>query len=132
VLDDEATAAFHNTCAPSTPTITGTLRPLQLLSAFDGETLGGTWVLHIQDEAVGDAGAIQAWSLIAGGGAGDVDCNASVNSIDAALVLQFVAALVNTLPCPGNADVNGSGGINSIDASLILQRAAGLLSSLPV
>lgn len=63
---------------------------------------------------------------------GDVNCNSSVDSIDAALVLQLVAGLVSSLPCEENADTNGDGTINSIDAALILQFSAGLIGTLPV
>lgn len=64
--------------------------------------------------------------------AGDANCDGSVNSIDAALVLQYGAGLLAELPCQDNADVNGDGVYNSIDAALILQYVAGLLPSLPV
>jgi len=62
---------------------------------------------------------------------GDVDCSGSVNAIDAALNLQFIAGLLGSLSCPENADTNGDGDINSIDAALILQLSAGLIGSLP-
>ncbi len=62
---------------------------------------------------------------------GDVDCSGEVTSIDAALVLQFVAGLLGTLTCQDAADVNESGGINSIDAALILQLTAGFFERLP-
>jgi hypothetical protein len=65
-----------------------------------------------------------------GGVTGDVDCSGSVNAIDAALILQFVAGLLGSLPCPDAADTNGDGNINSIDAALILQFSAGLIGSL--
>lgn len=58
---------------------------------------------------------------------GDVDCGGTINSIDAALVLQFGAALLDSLPCAQNADTSGDGVTNSIDASLILQYSAGLI-----
>ncbi len=61
---------------------------------------------------------------------GDADCLGSVNSIDAAFVLQFDAGLVDALPCPQNADVDGDGEVTSIDAALILQFDAGLIDSL--
>lgn len=51
---------------------------------------------------------------------GDVNCDGRVNSIDAALVLQYTARLVTTLPCLSNGDMNGDGVVNSIDAFLIL------------
>ncbi len=66
-----------------------------------------------------------------GGVAGDANCDAEVNSIDAALALQRNAGLAGSLPCEDNADVNGDGEVSSIDAALILQFVAGLLASLP-
>jgi len=131
ILDDEAASLVENVCAPATPTIDGTFRPNQPLSAFDGESLGGRWTLLLRDGAVGDTGALNAWSIVVGGSgsAGDVNCSGNVNSIDAALVLQLVAELTASLPCMENADVNGSGNVNSIDAALILQRVAGLIPS---
>ncbi|OGO51049.1 MAG: hypothetical protein A2148_10730 [Chloroflexi bacterium RBG_16_68_14] len=62
---------------------------------------------------------------------GDVNCDGRVNSIDAALILQFAAGLIDELPCPEKDDVNVDGTINSIDATLILQYDSGLIDSLP-
>ena len=59
---------------------------------------------------------------------GDVDCTGGATSLDAALVLQFSARLVDTLPCAGEGDVNGDGSIGPLDAALILQISAGLLA----
>ncbi|OGO50794.1 MAG: hypothetical protein A2148_03695 [Chloroflexi bacterium RBG_16_68_14] len=62
---------------------------------------------------------------------GDVSCNETVDSIDAALILQYGADLLSRLACPESADVNQDGSINSIDAALVLQYVAGLLPRLP-
>ena len=62
---------------------------------------------------------------------GDVDCDRNIGAIDALLVLQRVAALLNSLDCEANADVGGTPGVDSVDALLILQYTAGLISSLP-
>lgn len=62
---------------------------------------------------------------------GDANCNGPANAIDAALVLQYGAALVSSLACPDAADVNGNGQIDSRDAALILQYVAGLIEQLP-
>ena len=61
---------------------------------------------------------------------GDANCNENVDSIDATVVLQFVAGLLGGLPCADAADTNGDGDITSVDATLILQFTAGLLDVL--
>ncbi|OGO50571.1 MAG: hypothetical protein A2148_04795 [Chloroflexi bacterium RBG_16_68_14] len=58
---------------------------------------------------------------------GDANCNGSVNSIDAALVLQLEAGFIDSLPCPENSDLNHDGSTSSLDATLILQYDAGLV-----
>ncbi|MCH8994911.1 MAG: hypothetical protein IH959_08095 [Chloroflexi bacterium] len=63
---------------------------------------------------------------------GDANCNGTVDSIDATIVLQFTAGLLGALACPDGADANGDGDITSVDATLILQFTAGLLDSLAV
>jgi alpha-tubulin suppressor-like RCC1 family protein len=62
--------------------------------------------------------------------AGDANCDRSINSIDAALVLQLVADLLQSLPCASAADANDDGDIDAVDAALILQYGAGLLNEL--
>jgi hypothetical protein len=62
---------------------------------------------------------------------GDVNNDGRTNSIDAALVLQYDAGLIHSLPNLVNADVNHNGAVNSVDAALILQFDAGLIHSLP-
>jgi hypothetical protein len=57
---------------------------------------------------------------------GDVDCDGDMDSIDAALVLQFNARLIPGLLCLDEGDVNGDGDVNSIDAFLILQVVASI------
>ena len=61
---------------------------------------------------------------------GDASCDGRVNSIDAAVVLQYSAGILQSLGCPANADVNGDGRTNSLDSALILQYAAGLITHL--
>ena len=63
--------------------------------------------------------------------AGDANCDGSINSIDAALVLQLTAGILTQMPCAGDPDANGDGDVTSIDAALILQYSAGLIGHLP-
>ena len=60
---------------------------------------------------------------------GDVNCDGTLTSVDAVLVLQFVARLLQTLPCPENGDIDEDGALTALDAALILQHSAGLLAS---
>ncbi len=62
----------------------------------------------------------------------DVNCDGSVDAIDASLVLQLDAGLADSLPCDALADANQDGSTDAIDASLILQYSAGLVDQLPV
>ena len=63
--------------------------------------------------------------------AGDVNCGNQVNSIDATIILQFSASLIESMACQENGDVNGDGAINPIDAALILQLEAAIIVNLP-
>ncbi len=60
VFDDEAGTAINSGTGP----FTGSFRPAQPLSAFDGKGLNGTWTLRIQDTAGGDVGTLQNWALL--------------------------------------------------------------------
>ncbi len=62
---------------------------------------------------------------------GDADCDSTVNSIDANVVLQSSARLIDSAPCESAADANRDGAVRSTDATLILQYTAGLLGQLP-
>jgi hypothetical protein len=55
---------------------------------------------------------------------GDVDCDGSVNSVDALLILRRAAALEVDANCQVSNDVDCSGLLNSIDALKILRHVA--------
>src|SRR3990167_1724598 len=58
---------------------------------------------------------------------GDVNCDGNTNAIDAELVLQKGARLVDSLECEEAGDVNGDSLLNAVDAAIILQYDAGLI-----
>jgi len=62
---------------------------------------------------------------------GDVNCSGRVNAIDAQLILQKEAWLVNRIQCEEAGDVNGDDLLNAVDAALILQFDAGLIDEFP-
>ena len=68
-IDDDATLPVENECAAAVPTINGTFYGgdppnSTLLSAFNGESINGTWVLTVSDNAGGDTGTLNVWCLI--------------------------------------------------------------------
>ncbi|MDZ4277549.1 MAG: hypothetical protein U1B78_00265 [Dehalococcoidia bacterium] len=58
---------------------------------------------------------------------GDGDCSGLVDSVDAALALQFEAGVAGSLPCQALADLSGDAQVTALDAALVLQIVAGLL-----
>jgi len=62
VFDDEAATSVVAGAAP----FTGSYRPESPLSAFDGETVGGTWTLAVSDGATGDTGTLSSWGATRG------------------------------------------------------------------
>lgn len=58
-FDDSASRSINSGSAP----FTGTYRPQQPLSAFNGENARGVWRLKIEDVAGGDSGTLESWSL---------------------------------------------------------------------
>ena len=59
VLDDEAPTAITAGSAP----FTGSFQPEGSLAAFDGQPIAGSWTLTITDDAGGDDGVLNDWSL---------------------------------------------------------------------
>jgi len=62
-LDDEASRPVQNECAGTVPAITGTLKPRDPLSRFDGKSIAGTWRLNVVDNESGNAGTLVHWCL---------------------------------------------------------------------
>ena len=64
VLDDGAPTPVETECdTPNVPAINGTFIPNQALSAFNGETMAGDWVLHVADVGFADVGSLVSWCL---------------------------------------------------------------------
>lgn len=62
VLDDQAAVAISAGTAP----FTGSFRPEQFLSAFNGISGDGVWTLEVRDTAGSDTGILQNWSITIG------------------------------------------------------------------
>jgi hypothetical protein len=64
-FDDAATVPAQTGCvAGATPTFTGARIPQQALSAFNGQSLNGTWRLTLVDSVAQDAGTLTSWCIL--------------------------------------------------------------------
>lgn len=132
---DESGDPAEDQCNASPPAVYGFLSPTQVLSAFDGDSIGGTWSINVSDNEGGDTGMLDSWTILPSyeplGGNGDVNCSGDADAIDATLILQIAAGFNFPLPCAKSGDVNANFQLDAIDATLVLQYAAGLLPFLP-
>src|SRR6185369_14237338 len=60
VFDDNAASTIRPT--DSAP-FTGTFRPAEPLSTFDGEPIAGTWTLKVTDGSPGEFGTLDEWGM---------------------------------------------------------------------
>lgn len=81
----------------------------------------------ISDTQIGSPIVVEVTTVVVG----DANCDGLQDPVDAALILQLAARLIEALPCPDGGDVNEDDVVNSLDAALILQLSAGLIDSLP-
>jgi hypothetical protein len=102
----------------------------------------GAQSLDLDGDTVADGGPavpvadVLLINCVAGGGpfppaVGDVNCDGTVDVIDAELILQYDVGTIDAVPCPDQADVNGDGAVNAEDALLILQFVTGIIDTLP-
>lgn len=64
-FDDAATVPAQTGCvAGATPTFAGARIPQQALSAFNGQSLNGTWRLTLIDSAAADTGTLTSWCIL--------------------------------------------------------------------
>ncbi len=63
-FDDAATTILETHCAGTNPWFTGSGKPFSLLSAFNGQSSLGNWVLNVSDHAGSDLGTLTSWELL--------------------------------------------------------------------
>jgi uncharacterized repeat protein (TIGR01451 family) len=81
LLDDESNGPLIDATSSSDAPFTGSFRPSNLLSAFQGEDPNGTWILHVSDEVGADIGSVRAFSLVVTSGTiNSADCRATSTS----------------------------------------------------
>ncbi|HUR85943.1 MAG TPA: M36 family metallopeptidase [Solirubrobacteraceae bacterium] len=96
VFDDRATRAIENIPdQPADPAgYTGSFRPNESLSRFDGEPRAGNWILSISDRfPSADAGTLHDWGIVPDGRA----CSAPLNGDPAAAADAYAVETGSTL-----------------------------------
>ncbi|WP_445711916.1 S8 family serine peptidase [Flavobacterium sp.] len=89
---DDSGANF--TCSGTAPAISGTVKPFETLSAFNGLVADGTWILRVEDPFNGDGGTINAVTL-------------SFCNIEQALSIESnVLSNVRIYPNPAKSSIN--------------------------
>jgi len=108
--------------AVGSPVASGPYRPLNALSAFNGQPFTGTWTLTVSDFAGVDVGSIRSFTLLytdqQSACTACAQCAADFNQdggVDGDDVGAFFADWENGQPC---ADVNLDGGIDGSDIDL--------------
>ena len=97
--NDDAGAPSIQTAVAANAPFTGTWKPANPLSAFDGQNPNGNWTVTAQDFASGEIGSIRALSLV-------ID-TATVSGPPSCDVLPAQGAIVGTA---GNDDIVGTAG----------------------
>lgn len=96
-FDDEASSAYNT--IPCPPTNGNTYRPLNLLSAFDGQAMNGTWTMRVVDNANNSGGSLTAWGLNI--------CSYAPCTLTASASATATAC---SLPCNGTLNATASSG----------------------
>jgi uncharacterized repeat protein (TIGR01451 family) len=109
MLNDSAAAPVEDECAGAVPTIDGIYTPNNPLAAFNGVPGIGTWSLEVTDNAGGDVGTLNDWSL-------DLVC---LNDADLAVAKSGPATVVAGTNMTYTIDVSNAGPANAVDVVVI-------------
>lgn len=63
-LDDEGMGPAEDVCWATPPALSGALVPEESLSAFDGQSMSGTWSLQVADVAADYTGTLVEWCVV--------------------------------------------------------------------
>ncbi len=74
-LDDASGTPVEGMCFSTPPALSGTASPNNPLSAFDGQSVNGTWTLNVSDNALADTGTLTSWCLNVNGTSTKGDLN---------------------------------------------------------
>lgn len=128
---------LHNRTGGGTDNLVGTygvdLVPSQLLEAFGGQPVAGTWTLRVQDSSGGDTGALNSWGIRStNDSTGPASVSVTVNNPSIAVDGEASPA-VYPAPMKIEARVSGYGGaISGAEVNATISGPAGSSSRIPL
>lgn len=134
VLDDAAASPVETQCGAGTPTISGTFRPNQVLSAVNGHSLAGTWRLTVSDVVGADNGTLQRWCLLpTSEPVGPVNQSPIAGNLSNLQLIEGESMDINTAAVFTDPDGDTlSFAATGLPASLSIDPVSGLLSGHPL
>jgi subtilisin-like proprotein convertase family protein len=131
-LDDEGQGILiEMLCGePINPVSPPNYRPNALLSAFDGQNIGGSWTLTVADFVTPDPGTLVSWGISAqdvdtNACLGGEDCPADIDGSNAVDVDDLVAVILGwgcanpPGPCPADVDDSGLVDVDDLVAVIL-------------
>jgi subtilisin-like proprotein convertase family protein len=107
-MDDEGTGgtvegSCTNTSTAYPPGVNYT--PNNPLSAFDGVDATGTWTMNVSDNALGDTGSLDFWSLLVTPGGGGGTVNTYTANPNAAIPDNNPTGITSTITVPPSSNI---------------------------
>ncbi|HEY6941247.1 proprotein convertase P-domain-containing protein [Dokdonella sp.] len=104
IIDDTAGTLVESQCNATPPALSGNVKPNNpLATAFNGQTLAGTWTLNVSDNASGDTGSLTQWCLVpATSGGTTYTVGGTVGGLSGSGLVLSLNAGAQTLPVAAN------------------------------
>jgi subtilisin-like proprotein convertase family protein len=121
-FSDSASATFASAAIASDPILSGTYRPSQALSAFNGQLFDGTWTFNISDRAAQDTGTVNSMSMSSPVaiscprhcGTADFNCDGNLGTdADIEAFFDCLSGTCPPAPCTNSADFDGNGDVGT-------------------
>jgi filamentous hemagglutinin family protein len=124
-FNDQATRPITSGSAP----FTGTFQPREPLAQLINEVAAGNWTLNVRDQAAGNTGTLQSWTLRIG--QQTFRSTGAPAAIPDAGQLQSTIAVVNpnVTTVQGTGEASGAGGDVTVNAGIVTVRNGATMSA---
>ena len=105
IIDDGSATLVENQCNGTPPALSGNVKPNNpLATPFNGQTLAGSWVLNVSDNAGSDTGTLDQWCLVpaTSGGPTTYTVGGTVGGLTGSGLVLSLNSGAQTLPVAAN------------------------------